>query len=114
MHRQSWAWGEFPTTPIGSPLGEKESQEKEQHDSMLTTMFSFMKQGKHRRPNTEGVYLADISSGAIDPEVAALYFTGSNQKKNTGEFLFLFIGVFGCGLQLFLHLVCGTFIIMKR
>lgn len=47
-------------------------------------MFSFMKQSKHRNlAGNEGVYLADISSGAIDPEVAALYFN-TTKKQSAG------------------------------
>lgn len=47
-------------------------------------MFSFMKQSKHRRhsnPN-DGIYLSEISSGAVDPEVAALYFNNTEKKKS--------------------------------
>lgn len=52
---------------------------------MLSSMFSFMKQNKHRRHSSnDGIYLSDIST--IDPEVAALYFN-SNEKKKNGKFV---------------------------
>lgn len=84
---QSWAWGEFPTgiSQASSPLTESTAHPSEQeHNSMLSSMFSFMKQSKHRRlSNTsDGIYLSDISSGAVDPEVAAMYFNNSEKKKS--------------------------------
>lgn len=46
-----------------------------------------MKQSKHHRHSVnEGVYLADLSSGAVDPQVAALYFS-TNKKQVTGRIL---------------------------
>ncbi|KAF5301352.1 hypothetical protein FQA39_LY10750 [Lamprigera yunnana] len=85
--QQSWAWGEFPssTLQIASPSMDKTKGQipnEAQHNSMLSSVFSFM---KHQRQtsNSDGVYLADLSSGAIDPEVAALYFTKTNEKKTT-------------------------------
>lgn len=48
--------------------------------SMLSGMFNFMKpsRGAHpAAPETEGMYLAELATGAIDPEVAALYFPPS-------------------------------------
>ncbi|XP_017772334.1 PREDICTED: phosphatidate phosphatase LPIN3 isoform X1 [Nicrophorus vespilloides] len=84
---QSWAWGEFPKNMSQTNTANDEkpgNNQEEQHNSMLSNMFSFMKQTKHRRRNskTEGVYLADLSSGAIDPEVANLYFTTNSNKQN--------------------------------
>lgn len=85
---QSWAWGEFPSvSQTNSPDSDTTRfpvTEQEQHNSMLTSMFSFMKQNKHQRlSGTEGIYLADISSGAVEPEVAALYFS-TNKTTNAG------------------------------
>ncbi|KAK5647461.1 hypothetical protein RI129_002353 [Pyrocoelia pectoralis] len=84
--QQSWAWGEFPSSklPTASPASDKlagQTPTQAQHNSMLSSVFSFM---KHQRQasNSDGVYLADLSSGAIDPEVAALYFTKTNEKKS--------------------------------
>ncbi|XP_022912893.2 phosphatidate phosphatase LPIN3 isoform X1 [Onthophagus taurus] len=84
---QSWAWGEFPVNVEGSTgtSGSTQQIDKEQqHNSMLSSMFSFMKQTKYRQRNSasEGMYLAELSSGAIDPSVAALYFQGARQKKD--------------------------------
>lgn len=88
---QSWAWGEFPKnmtqqmSPTTENAGDVDPNQDQQ--SMLSHVFSFMKQNKHRHRNskTDGVYLADISSGAIEPEVASLYFTTNNYKRNTGN-----------------------------
>lgn len=57
---------------------------EQEHNSMLSSMFSFMKQSKHRRhSNTnDGIYLSEISSGTVDPEVAAMYFNNSDKKKS--------------------------------
>lgn len=87
--QQSWAWGEFPSSKpqLTSPMVDNSSGQTpnlaQHHNSMLSSVFSFM---KHHRQNSnnDGVYLADLSSGAIDPEVAALYFTQAQQKKNAG------------------------------
>lgn len=85
--RNSWAWGQFPSVSQGTATIEVAGgavMEQEQHNSMLTSMFSFMKQSKHRSlGGSEGIYLADISSGSIDPEVAALYFN-TTKKQTTG------------------------------
>ncbi|GJQ80230.1 hypothetical protein Trydic_g23804 [Trypoxylus dichotomus] len=87
--RQSWAWGELPVnlSPDPSSISNCSGQptDKEHHNSMLSSMFSFMKQTKHRRrnSNSEGVYLTDLSSGTIDPTIAAQYFLGSRQKKSS-------------------------------
>uniref|UniRef100_A0A1Y1KET5 phosphatidate phosphatase n=1 Tax=Photinus pyralis TaxID=7054 RepID=A0A1Y1KET5_PHOPY len=84
--QQSWAWGEFPSSkvPIADPASDKlagQTPTQAQHNSMLSSVFSFM---KHQRQasNSDGVYLADLSSGAMDPEVAARYFTTTNEKKS--------------------------------
>lgn len=85
--RNSWAWGQFPSVsqnPASIETADGAVTEQEQHNSMLTSMFSFMKQSKHRNlAGNEGIYLADISSGAIDPQVAALYFN-TNKMQTTG------------------------------
>lgn len=82
--QQSWAWGQFPTnvSQKSSPTSET-SEKQNQRESMLSSMFSFMKQNKHRRAPSEGVYLADLSSGSVDPEVAAMYFN-TNKKQEAG------------------------------
>lgn len=52
---------------------------------MLSGMFSFMKQSKRMRHSTkdsEGLYLADLSSGNLDPEVTALYFPRKHNKTS--------------------------------
>lgn len=80
---KSWAWGEFPTSssqissPITESAGRAAKDEEADHHSKLSNIFSFMKHQRHN--SNDGIYLADLSSGAIDPKVAALYFTGSNR-----------------------------------
>lgn len=65
--------------------------------SMLSGMFNFMKhpRGSNQQVvNTgEGVYLAELETGAIEPEVAALYFPshaqGSSSNQN-GDYFILY------------------------
>lgn len=82
---QSWAWGQFPNvSQTNSPVTETSNLEliDQEQQSMLTSMFSFMKQTKQlRHSGTEGIYLADINS--VDPAEAALYFS-TNRKQVTG------------------------------
>lgn len=61
--------------------------------SMLSTMFSFMKQHKRMRHNSssEGMYLADLSSGQVDPAITALYFPNNKTEKKNGMFYFLLL-----------------------
>lgn len=83
--RNSWAWGQFPSVSQNTggivTAADGVVMEQEQHNSMLASMFSFMKQSKHRNlAGNEGVYLADISSGAMDPEVVAQYFNTTKKQ----------------------------------
>lgn len=57
-----------------------------ERNSMLSTMFSFMKQQKKMRHSAspEGMYLADLSSGTIDPEITALYFPNQKTERHAG------------------------------
>ncbi|EEB16138.1 hypothetical protein Phum_PHUM407130 [Pediculus humanus corporis] len=91
---QSWKWGELPSplprsqqvssTKMKAPLeptdqeAVKKQQQEEAQKSMLSGMFSFMKKTKHlRQDQTEGIYLSELNSEELDPEVAALYFPHS-------------------------------------
>lgn len=58
-----------------------------ERNSMLSSMFSFMKQNKRMRHSgsPEGMYLADLSSGTLDPEVAALYFPNTRTERHTSS-----------------------------
>lgn len=104
--RNSWAWGQFPSVSQNNAVIEatgSTATEQDQHNSMLTSMFSFMKQSKHRSlGGSEGIYLADLSSGSIDPEVAAVYFNNTTKKQTTGMVV---IG-FRC-VYFFIPLHCG-------
>ncbi|KAK6619575.1 hypothetical protein RUM43_012332 [Polyplax serrata] len=91
---QSWKWGELPSplprsqqvssTKMNVPMEStdeeavKKQQQEEAQKSMLSGMFSFMKKTKHlRHDQTEGIYLSELNSEELDPEVAALYFPHS-------------------------------------
>ncbi|XP_025833353.1 phosphatidate phosphatase LPIN3 isoform X2 [Agrilus planipennis] len=83
---QSWGWGEFPSSkiPTSSPLTDEHT--KSQHQSMLSSVFSFMKH-QRKSSNNDGIYLADLSSGSIKPEVAALYLSdvGTSKKPTDAD-----------------------------
>lgn len=81
----SWKWGELPTQGVDSQEATTEDAKQAQRNSMLSNMFSFMKQTKKLRKtsNAEGVYLSELEMAGMDPEVAALYFPPIN-KKDTG------------------------------
>lgn len=75
---KSWEWGGFPSvSQTNSPASDKE------HRSMLSGMFSFMKQ-KHgtQNPLEGGIYLSEITSGTVNQEVAQIYFTTNKEKKD--------------------------------
>ncbi|KDR23839.1 phosphatidate phosphatase LPIN2 isoform X2 [Zootermopsis nevadensis] len=61
---------------------EVTAAEAEAQRSMLSGMFSFMKKTKRIRhnPESEGIYLSDLNSEELDPEVAALYFPTSYRQ----------------------------------
>lgn len=103
---QSWKWGELPSplprsqqvssTKMNVPMEStdeeavKKQQQEEAQKSMLSGMFSFMKKTKHmRHDQTEGIYLSELNSEELDPEVAALYFPhsyrGETKTGNTEE-----------------------------
>ncbi|XP_063218869.1 phosphatidate phosphatase LPIN1 isoform X2 [Bacillus rossius redtenbacheri] len=93
---QSWRWGELPTPPpqvasipskdtsslceeTGVKNDEKDNKQAyvaKQPGRLLFNMFNFMNMTKkiRRNPESEGIYLEDLDSGDITPEVAALYF----------------------------------------
>lgn len=76
----SWKWGELPTHGEDSKDTSIEFAKQAQRNSMLSNMFGFMKQS--RASHLEGVYLSDLDTEGMDPEVAALYFPQIN--KNDG------------------------------
>jgi phosphatidate phosphatase LPIN len=70
----SWKWGELPTHPDDIKENITDDSKQAQRISMLTGMFSFMKQSKKMRKSvSEGLYLSDLNAEGMDPEVAALY-----------------------------------------
>ncbi|XP_043672926.1 phosphatidate phosphatase LPIN3 isoform X1 [Vespula pensylvanica] len=91
-HQQSWKWGELPSPPsdsthpshrnsVNSSVVTPQSNDTEAHRSMLSGMFSFMKKTSRVRhnPESEGIYLSDLNSDELDPEIAALYFPSSHR-----------------------------------
>nr|CAH7738238.1 unnamed protein product [Callosobruchus chinensis] len=80
---KSWEWGRFPNVSQ-SPSTTSENPRQEERKSMLSGMFSFMKQkhGSAQSHLEEGVYLSDILSGGIDQEVAEIYFNKTKQKRD--------------------------------
>ncbi|XP_059620146.1 phosphatidate phosphatase LPIN3 [Phlebotomus argentipes] len=83
----SWKWGELPTQDdIVTDENTPEAAMQAQRNSMLSGMFSFMKQNKKFRNSApEGLYLADLDAESMDPEVAALYFPQHSRKSFTRE-----------------------------
>ncbi|XP_060529756.1 phosphatidate phosphatase LPIN3 isoform X2 [Cylas formicarius] len=80
---KSWEWGGFPSvSQTNTPTSENPS--KEEHKSMLSSMFSFMK-SKHNSQSRHvegGMYLSEITSDTVDQEIADVYF---NQKRKAAE-----------------------------
>lgn len=74
----SWKWGELPTHGEDSKDTSIEFAKQAQRNSMLSNMFGFMKQS--RAAQLEGVYLSDLDTEGMDPEVAALYFPQINKS----------------------------------
>ncbi|XP_075168983.1 phosphatidate phosphatase LPIN3-like isoform X2 [Haematobia irritans] len=75
----SWKWGELPTPePKADQSAENQAaQAQAQRNSMLSNMFNFMKKNnKMRKQGTEGggVYLSDLDTDTMDPEMLAMYF----------------------------------------
>uniref|UniRef100_A0A1I8P291 phosphatidate phosphatase n=1 Tax=Stomoxys calcitrans TaxID=35570 RepID=A0A1I8P291_STOCA len=87
----SWKWGELPTPePKADQNGENPAaQAQAQRNSMLSSMFNFMKNNnKMRKQGTEGggVYLSDLNTDTMDPEMLAMYFptaSASISKENS-------------------------------
>lgn len=93
----SWEWGGFPSlSQTNTPISENPRQEERK--SMLSGMFSFMKQ-KHssQNPLEGGMYLSEITSGRVDEEVAEIYFNQSKEKKGNGTIY-----------KKYVHIICVT------
>lgn len=85
----SWKWGELPTQEPNTQLLDTEDAKQAQRNSMLSNMFSFMKQSKKmRKSSSEGVYLSDLDTKDMDPKMMALYFPpvkSSEGATNIGD-----------------------------
>lgn len=72
----SWKWGELPTPApiegVNDPVSDDVKQAR--RISMISNVFSFMKQSKKmRKTSQEGIYLSDLEGEDVDPEMEALY-----------------------------------------
>lgn len=71
----SWKWGELPTQGNDQQEATTEDAKQAQRTSMINNIFGFMKQSKKlQKISMEGVYLSDLDTQGMDPEVAAMYF----------------------------------------
>uniref|UniRef100_A0A1B0BV46 phosphatidate phosphatase n=2 Tax=Nemorhina TaxID=44051 RepID=A0A1B0BV46_9MUSC len=79
----SWKWGELPTPEPKEQIDNKSAQAQAQRNSMLSSMFNFMKKNnKMRKQVTDGgIYLSDLDVERMDPERMALYFPTSSISK---------------------------------
>lgn len=77
----SWKWGELPTQR--DDLVNQDTTE-DQRNSMLSGMFSFMKRTNKLRKtsNDGGIYLSELDTGCMDPEIAAMYFPSFNKDSS--------------------------------
>ncbi|KAF8763629.1 Phosphatidate phosphatase LPIN3 like protein [Argiope bruennichi] len=92
LNAPSWSWGQLPNVPRNlsdphlqgqdqsSHLNEENKDDDASTDaekrSMLGGVLNFMRSTKKMRhmPEREGIYLSELNSDELDPEVAALYF----------------------------------------
>ncbi|KAH8336730.1 hypothetical protein KR059_001849 [Drosophila kikkawai] len=79
----SWKWGELPTPEQAKNEGIEAQMERH---SMLSNMFSFMKRANRLRKEVGvaeagDIYLSDLDTGSLDPEMAALYFPSQKPKE---------------------------------
>lgn len=79
----SWKWGELPTQGNDQEEATTEDAKQAQRTSMINNIFSFMKQSKKLQKNSsiEGVYLSDLDTQGMDPEVAAMYFPSLSKTE---------------------------------
>lgn len=113
QNQWSWTWGELPVPPQASPLVERDApfsdddsstkakqikKDQAEQKSMLGGVFKLMGMSRNaNNPNAtpsavkeeKGMYLDDLSSSDIDPEIAALYlspnstWTSQNKSKES-------------------------------
>lgn len=77
----SWKWGELPTQGNDQEAITEDAKQA-QRTSMINNIFSFMKQSKKLQKNSiEGVYLSDLDTQGMDPEVAAMYFPSLSKTE---------------------------------
>lgn len=77
----SWRWGEPVVTTSEDHPDNVNASESNKRNSMLSGMLNFMKQKRKSVPEG-GLYLSDLDTETMDPEVAALYFPQANKTEN--------------------------------
>lgn len=79
----SWKWGELPTPEPKSQNDNQAAQAQAKRNSMLSNMFNFMKTNNKLRiqGNDGGVYLSDLDTETMDPEMIAMYFPSASSKE---------------------------------
>ncbi|XP_072042421.1 phosphatidate phosphatase LPIN2-like isoform X2 [Amphiura filiformis] len=81
-----WNWGELPESPHDTKgnkdieKGEDDSDSSKQGTARksLWNKFNFVQNIKHSQGTEQGMYLQDLASEEVDPEVYALYFPESS------------------------------------
>lgn len=82
----SWKWGELPTPDRKEHHDSKTSPAQAQRNSMLSSMFNFMKKNnKIRQQGNEvgGIYLSELDAKSMNPEMMAMYFPNTTDNKST-------------------------------
>ena len=79
----SWKWGELPTPEHKDhPADNQAAQAK--RNSMLSNMFNFMKNNNklRKQANDGGMYLSDLDTETMDPEMVAMYFPTASKENS--------------------------------
>ncbi|XP_037819727.1 phosphatidate phosphatase LPIN2 isoform X5 [Lucilia sericata] len=81
----SWKWGELPTPEPKDQSDNQAAQAQAKRNSMLSNMFNFMKNNNKLRKNATdgGVYLSDLDTETMDPEMMAMYFPSASSKETS-------------------------------
>ncbi|XP_065367540.1 phosphatidate phosphatase LPIN3 isoform X3 [Calliphora vicina] len=81
----SWKWGELPTPEPKDQSDNQAAQAQAKRNSMLSNMFNFMKNNNKLRKNANdgGVYLSDLDTETMDPEMLAMYFPSASSKETS-------------------------------
>ncbi|KAM7344657.1 phosphatidate phosphatase LPIN isoform 2-T6 [Cochliomyia hominivorax] len=80
----SWKWGELPTPEPKDQTDNQSAQAQAKRNSMLSNMFNFMKNNNklRKQANDGGVYLSDLDTETMDPEMMAMYFPSASKETS--------------------------------